>query len=133
VKTVPSSVQVVTQDQAVGVSGLPQEVSLALADIAGVAREELLAVSVAAGMAVMAAMFEAEITAVTGPKGRHNPDRVAVRHGTGKGSVTLGGRRVEVGRPRATDATARFGASVTVKRRAPSCDGSPDSEPSCFG
>jgi len=101
VKTVPSNVQVVTQDQAVGVSGLPQEVSVALADIAGVAREGLLAVSVAAGMAVMAAMFEAEVTAVTGPKGRHNPDRVAVRHGTGKGSVTLGGRRVEVGRPRA--------------------------------
>lgn len=100
-KTVPSNVQVVTQDQAVGVSGLPQEVSVALADIAGVAREGLLAVSVAAGMAVMAAMFEAEVTAVTGPKGRHNPDRVAVRHGTGKGSVTLGGRRVEVGRPRA--------------------------------
>ncbi len=100
-KTVPSSVQIVTQDQAVGVCGLPQEVSLALADIAGVAREGLLAMSVAAGMAVMQAMLEAEVTAVTGPKGRHNPERVAVRHGTGKGSVTLGGRRVEVSRPRA--------------------------------
>jgi putative transposase len=101
VKTVPSSVQIVMQDQAVGVSGLPEEVSLALADIASVAREGLLAMSVAAGMAVMQAMFEAEVSAVTGPKGRHNPDRVAVRHGTGKGSVTLGGRRVEVSRPRA--------------------------------
>lgn len=100
-KTVSRNVQIVTQDQAVDVSGLPQEVRLALADIASVVREGLLAMSVAAGMAVMAAMFEAEITAATGPKGRHDPQREAVRHGTGKGSVTLGGRRVAVSRPRA--------------------------------
>ena len=100
-KTVPRNVQIVTQDQAVDAPGLPQEVSLALADIAGVAREGLLAMSVAAGMAVMAAMFEAEVTAAAGPKGRHDPQREAVRHGSGKGSVTLGGRRVAVSRPRA--------------------------------
>ena len=35
-----------------------------------------------------------------GPKGKHNVVR-PVRHGTGKGSVTLGGRRVPVERPRA--------------------------------
>ncbi|MDQ0189369.1 hypothetical protein JI721_16780 [Alicyclobacillus cycloheptanicus] len=29
-------------------------------------------------------------------KGKHNPERKAVRHGTEKGSVTLGGRRVAV-------------------------------------
>jgi transposase-like protein len=52
-------------------------------------------------MAVMAAMFEAEITEIAGPKGKHNPDRAAVRHGAEKGSVTLGGRRVPVERPRA--------------------------------
>ena len=74
---------------------------MALADIAVVAREGLLAMGVAAGMAVMQTMFEAEITAVAGVKGKHNPQRTAVRHGTGKGSVTLGGRRVEVTRPRA--------------------------------
>ena len=104
-KTVPSNVQMVTQDQAVDVSGLPQEVSLALADIAIAARERLLAMSVAAGMAVIAAMFEAEVSAVTGPKGRRIPERVAVRNGTGKGSVTLGGGRVEVSRPRAERTT----------------------------
>ena len=46
----------------------------------------------------MAAMFEAEIAEVCGPKGKHDPDRAAVRHGPGKGSVTLGGRRVPVDR-----------------------------------
>ncbi len=35
-----------------------------------------------------------------GPRGRHNPERTAVRHGHGVGSVTLGGRRVPVERPR---------------------------------
>jgi putative transposase len=80
---------------------LPEEIALAMTDIAGAAREGLLAMSVAAGMAVMAAMFEAEIGQVCGPKGMHNRGRAAVRHGTGKGSVTLGGRRVRVDRPRA--------------------------------
>ena len=100
-KTVPRNVHVVTQDQPTGVADLPEDISLALADIAGVAREGLLAMSVAAGMAVMQTMFAAEVTAVAGVKGKHDPEREAVRHGTGKGSVTLGGRRVAVTRPRA--------------------------------
>jgi transposase-like protein len=66
-----------------------------------VAREGLLAMSVAAGMAVMQAMFDAEVAAACGPKGRHDPDRAAVRHGSEQGSVVLGGRRVPVTRPRA--------------------------------
>jgi putative transposase len=49
----------------------------------------------------MQAMFDAEITAACGPKGVHDPDRAAVRHGAGQGSVVLGGRRVPVTRPRA--------------------------------
>jgi len=84
-----------------GVADLPAEVRLALTDVAGAAREGLLAMSVAAGLAVMRAMFDAEITAVCGPKGRHDADRSAVRHGAGRGSVVLGGRRVPVTRPRA--------------------------------
>ncbi|WP_423202397.1 IS256 family transposase [Mycobacterium decipiens] len=39
--------------------------------------------------------------AMGGPKGKHDAGRAAVRHGTGKGSVTLGGRRIPVQRPRA--------------------------------
>jgi len=52
-------------------------------------------------MAVKQAMFEAEITEACGPKGKHNPERVEVRHGTEKGSVTLGGVFRWVGRGRA--------------------------------
>jgi len=106
VKTVPkTNVDVVAGSRAqelLGLPGdLPPQLLVGLADVAGAAREGLLALSVATGLSVMAAMFEAEIAAVAGPKGRHDPDRAAVRHGTGRGSVTLGGRRVPVARPRA--------------------------------
>src|SRR3954453_11241038 len=105
-KTVPT-LRVVSKPDApaelaeLGVSDLPAEVRLALTDIAGAAREGLLAMSVAAGMAGLQTMFTAEIAAACGPKGRHDPDRAAVRHGVGRGSVVLGGRRVPVSRPRA--------------------------------
>jgi putative transposase len=99
-KTVPT-VRLADASDAVGLPELPEEIQLAMADIAGAAREGLLAMSVAAGMAVMQAMFEAEIAQTCGPKGRHDVGRAAVRHGTGRGSVTLGGRRVGVTRPRA--------------------------------
>ncbi|HET6193559.1 MAG TPA: IS256 family transposase [Trebonia sp.] len=99
-KTVPT-VRLVDACDAVALPDLPQEIQLALTDIAGAAREGLLAMSVAAGMAVMQVMFEAEISDVAGPKGKHDPNRAAIRHGSGRGSVTLGGRRVPVSRPRA--------------------------------
>ena len=105
-KTVPT-LRVVSKPDApaeldeLGVDDLPAEVRLALTGVAGAAREGLLAMSVAAGMAVMRAMFDAEITAACGPTGKHDPDRDAVRHGAGRGSVVLGGRRVPVTRPRA--------------------------------
>ncbi len=101
-KTVPK-LRVVAHDDAsqIDLPDLPEEVRLALAEVAGVAREGLLAMSVAAGMAVMQTMFDAEISAACGPRGKHDPDRAAVRHGAGRGSVVLGGRRVPVARPRA--------------------------------
>ncbi len=99
-RTVPT-IRVADTADAVVLPDLPEEIALALTDIAGAAREGLLAMSVAAGIAVMQALFEAEIAEVAGPKGKHDPDRAAVRHGSGRGSVTLGGRRVAVDRPRA--------------------------------
>jgi transposase-like protein len=79
---------------------VPERVSVALAEIAESAREGLLAVAVSAGLQVMAALMAESVTALAGPRGRHNADRIAVRHGSGPGSVTLGGRRVPVRRPR---------------------------------
>src|SRR5215510_16392100 len=99
-KTVPT-VRLVDTADAAGLPDVPAEIQLAMTDIAGAAREGLLAMSVAAGLAVMAATFEAEIAEACGPKGKHDAERAAVRHGPGRGSVTVGGRRVAVTRPRA--------------------------------
>lgn len=63
-------------------------------------REGLLAASVAIGLDVMGELVDAEVTELVGPKGRHDPDRTAYRHGSEEGRVTLGGRRVPVRRPR---------------------------------
>src|SRR4051812_20292770 len=83
---------------------LPQRVQDALGELAGAAKEGLLALSVGVGLGVLHEIMEAEVEAVVGPKGRHDPDRTAVRHGHENGEVTLGGRRVPVSRPRARTA-----------------------------
>src|SRR4051812_42479679 len=71
-----------------------------MAGIAGSMREGLLALAVDTGLQVLQVLMEADVTALAGPKGRHDPARTAVRHGSERGSVTLGGRRVPVSRPR---------------------------------
>jgi putative transposase len=63
-------------------------------------REGLLAASTAVGLDVMAELMQAEVTALAGPKGKHNSARTGKRHGSQDGTVTLGGRRVPVRRPR---------------------------------
>ena len=75
-------------------------VSVALAELAGEVQEGLLALAVGTGLEVMAAMMEADVTAQCGIKGRHDSMRTATWHGHGAGSVSLGGRRVPVARPR---------------------------------
>ncbi len=79
---------------------LPPGVQEALGELVGAAQEGLLALSVGVGLGVLAELMEEEVTEVVGPKGRHDPDRSAVRHGHRPGEVTLGGRRVGVQRPR---------------------------------
>jgi putative transposase len=81
-------------------SPLAPQVQQALGELVGAAREGLLALSVGVGLGVVHELMEAEVTEVVGPKGKHDPDRVAKRHGHEDGSMTLGGRRVAVSRPR---------------------------------
>lgn len=63
-------------------------------------QEGLLAASVAIGLDVMAELMETEVTEGAGPKGKHNAERAAYRHGHEDATVVLGGRRVPVRRPR---------------------------------
>ena len=77
---------------------LPAQIQEALGELVGAAREGLLALSVGIGLGVVHELMEAEVDEVVGPKGRHNPERTAKRHGHEDGSMTLGGRRVQVRR-----------------------------------
>jgi putative transposase len=87
-----------------------ETVSVALDELAADMREGLLALAVGAGLQVMAAIMEQDVAGACGPRGRHDPQRTATRHGHERGSVTLGGRRVAVTRPRmrATDGSGEL-------------------------
>jgi putative transposase len=92
----------VEQEQVVSAAlELPPSVQDALGELAGAAKDGLLALSVGLGLGVLGEMMEAELNEVVGPKHAKNRERAAVRHGHEDGEVTLGGRRVAVKRPRA--------------------------------
>jgi putative transposase len=97
-KKVPAP-KVVTTSEAIE-SPLPPQIQEALGELVGAAREGLLALSVGVGLGVIHELMELEVDEVVGPKGKWDPDRVAKRHGHEDGSMTLGGRRVKVNRPR---------------------------------
>jgi putative transposase len=97
-QTVP--VAEATSDEAV----LPVRVQEALGELVGAAKEGLLTLSVEVGLGVLRELLEEEVDELVGPKGKWNRERTAVRHGHENGEVTLGGRRVQVKRPRARTA-----------------------------
>src|SRR6266540_5329699 len=79
---------------------LPEQITIALREVAGAAKEGLLAFSVGIGLAVLDELFETEVVRLAGAKGKHDVDRRAYRHGHEPRQVTLGGRRVQVNKPR---------------------------------
>jgi transposase-like protein len=78
-------------------------------------REGLLAASVAIGLEVMGELVEAEVAELAGPKGKHDRERTAYRHGSEAGRVTLGGRRVPVCRPRVRTVADENGVDREVR------------------
>jgi putative transposase len=99
-----------SQIQPVDATAIPERVSVAMTEIAENMHEGLLSLAVGAGLQVMQALMDADVTTLAGPKGKHDPARTAVRHGRDLGSLTLGGRRVAVTRPRvrAADGTGEL-------------------------
>ncbi len=89
---------------------VPDTITVAMTNLADELREGLLALAVGTGLQVMDAILEESVTALCGPKGRHDPTRTATRHGHEDGSVALGGRKVPVRRPRvrATDGSGEL-------------------------
>jgi hypothetical protein len=98
---------------------LPERVQEALGELAGAAKEGLLALSVGVGLGVLSELMAEEVDDVVGPKGRHDVDRAAVRHGSEAGQVTLGGRRVAVQRPRVRAADGSGEVKMATTRTSP--------------
>jgi putative transposase len=97
---VPKNTHPTTDQAQLHLSHLPERVTVAVAELASAAREGLLALAVGTGLQVLEAMLVEDVAGLVGAKGRHLPERTAVRHGSEPGQVTLGGRRVRVRRPR---------------------------------
>jgi putative transposase len=104
-------------------AALPERLQVALGELAGAAKEGLLALSVGVGLGVLHELMAEEVDEVVGPRGRHNGERSAVRHGREGGEVTLGGRRVAVERPRVR--TADGSAEVKLESYAHFADRDP--------
>ena len=79
---------------------LPEEVVVSLEGMVDSMREGLLAFCVSTGLSTLEEIMEAEVDFLVGPKGKHDPDREAFRHGNTLGRLVLGGRKVQVRRPR---------------------------------
>ncbi len=82
-----------------GVS-LPEQVTVALQEVAVNARSGLLAFAVGVGLEVFHTILEENVNELVGEKGRHQVERQAYRHGHEPSSLTLGGRKVIVDKPR---------------------------------
>lgn len=93
-------VKFTTSHAAAELAGLPLEATVAMADVAAAMREGLLAFSTAAGLVVMRQMLDAELAGIVGAKHAKLSERVGNWHGTTKGQVVLGARKISVERPR---------------------------------
>lgn len=91
---------------------LPDRIEGALGELAGAAKEGLMALSVGVGLGVLHELMAAEADEVVGPKGKHDRDRSAKRHGHEQTSVCLGARRVPVSHPRMRTVDTRNSASA---------------------
>ena len=78
----------------------PSHRHLPLVDLLVDTRAELMELAVASGLKVLHTMLEADRTAICGPRYQHQVMRAASRAGTVPSEVVLGGRKVQIRRPR---------------------------------
>jgi putative transposase len=90
-------------------------------------RSNLREFVISAGTVALAAVLEEERTRLVGPRYAHLPEREARRAGSAPGELVMGGRRVQVRRPRARTLDGRelplpswtaFGAEDPLRERA---------------
>src|SRR5438132_10977914 len=78
----------------------PTQRHLPLVDLLVDMRAELMELAVASGLKVLHTMLEEDRTAICGPRYQHQAERAATRTGTAQSEVVLGGRKVQIRRPR---------------------------------
>ena len=78
----------------------PSQRHLPLVDLLVDTRAELMELAVASGLKVLTTMLEEDRTTLCGPRYRHQAERHASRTGTVQSEVILGGRKVQIRRPR---------------------------------
>ena len=89
-----------TGDRARQVDSVPTQRHLPLVDVLVDTRAELMELAVASGLKVLHTMLEDDRTTICGPRYQHQDDRMASRAGTAPSEVVLGGRKVQIRRPR---------------------------------
>jgi len=77
------------------------ELPVAVLETLSDTRSAFFGLCIEAGRAVLTTMMEEDRTLLCGTRGKHDDDRTAVRGGSTASWVTLGGRRIEMGRLRA--------------------------------
>ena len=82
------------------VKSVPIEIPLPLLSALEDVENAFFGLCVEAGKQVLGGMMEQDRTALCGPENKQNPGREAFRAGTTISPITLGGRRIEIQRPR---------------------------------
>ena len=98
----------------------PAQRHLPLVDLLVDTRAELMELAVASGLKILHAMLEEDRTAICGPRYQHQAERQAVRAGTVPSEVVLGGRKVQIHRPRVR--TAREEVPLPTFQAFADCD-----------
>ena len=73
---------------------------LTLSDLRQVVKGRFASFCTAVGIQALMALMEQDVEAVAGPKGKHNPDRAAYRHGSQATTIPMGTQRLAIERPR---------------------------------
>jgi len=82
-------------------SNLPLPVKeLTLSDLQQAVKSRFSSFCTAVGIRALLTLMEQDVETVSGPKGKHNPERTAYRHGFQETTVPMGNQRIAIKRPR---------------------------------
>ncbi len=90
------------RDGALG-QGVTVELPVALGEIIEGVSDDIERLAGAAGLLIMREVMDAEVSSLTGPKGKHDSGRELFRWGRQAGYAVLGGAKVKLAHPRVRD------------------------------